>query len=524
MSPYSALAFAAIGLALLALPSRRMQPLVRPISAWVLAVGAINLLGYVWSASGLVGNELAPPVAVHTAFAFFVLGSGTWMASQARSGLPEPTRESIGRKVATGFLAALLLLVIGGGITYRNSMEFVHSSERVAHTQDIRVRLGRLYGAVADADAAARAYLLTGALRHQAAYAGFAAESRHQLAALGGMLVDPSMQPLHARMRELVGRHLDELQRTAGGADSGASRAARVMMAPDREASLMDALRALTREMDNAEAGLLARREARARGDRQDALLFLIFTLICAGGIFAVLLRNIRHEMLARADADESVRRLNAELERRVEERTAQLEENQRRFVDLFEFSPDALVMVDRQGTIVQVNRQTEALFGWTRGELAGQPVKVLLPASHASPSRPAARALPAVGAAPPDEGRAPRPARTAQGRHGVSGRHQPEPARSRRRAGGHRRGARHHRPRAAQRRAAPERRAVPLQPRQHARGLPDRRLRLALPLPQRVRGAAEPPAARGAHRLHDHGGLSGDAGKRVLCRCCAAA
>jgi len=52
----------------------------------------------------------------------------------------------------------------------------------------------------------------------------------------------------------------------------------------------------------------------------------------------------------------------------------------QRRLVDLFEFSHDALVMVDGEGIILQVNRQAETLFGWLRGDLLGQAVEVLIP------------------------------------------------------------------------------------------------------------------------------------------------
>jgi len=53
----------------------------------------------------------------------------------------------------------------------------------------------------------------------------------------------------------------------------------------------------------------------------------------------------------------------------------------QRRLVDLFEFSHDALVMADGNGIILQVNRQTEAMFGWLRDDLLGQAVEVLVPA-----------------------------------------------------------------------------------------------------------------------------------------------
>ena len=318
--------------------------------------------------------------AAQAAFVFSMLGSGSRRERRPDGRAYSFSRASIGRKVLGAFLATFLLLAISGGITYRNSLEFVRSSAAVAQTLEMRVGLGRLYGAVADADSAARAYLLTGASRHAVAFDAFAADARRHLDGIEALITETSVRPLHARLRELVARHLEELRQTVGPTDGGLSRAARVMMAPDRENSLMDPLRALTQEMDKAEAELLVRREARASGDRRDALAFLVFTLICAGGIFAVLLQNIRKEMLARADADDSVRRLNAELERRVEERTAQLEENQRRFVDLFEFSPDALVMVDRHGTIVQVNRQTETLFGWTRAELTGRPADALMP------------------------------------------------------------------------------------------------------------------------------------------------
>jgi PAS domain S-box-containing protein len=50
---------------------------------------------------------------------------------------------------------------------------------------------------------------------------------------------------------------------------------------------------------------------------------------------------------------------------------------------DLLETLPDAIVAVDGDGTIVQVNSQTESLFGYTRKELIGQKVEMLVPESH---------------------------------------------------------------------------------------------------------------------------------------------
>jgi PAS domain S-box-containing protein len=46
-------------------------------------------------------------------------------------------------------------------------------------------------------------------------------------------------------------------------------------------------------------------------------------------------------------------------------------------FLDI---SPDALVIVNQAGAIVLVNGQSEADFGYTRSELLGQPLELLLP------------------------------------------------------------------------------------------------------------------------------------------------
>lgn len=46
----------------------------------------------------------------------------------------------------------------------------------------------------------------------------------------------------------------------------------------------------------------------------------------------------------------------------------------------LFEQAPDAIIVVDTQGRIVRVNTQAEMMFGYSRAELVGQPLELLLP------------------------------------------------------------------------------------------------------------------------------------------------
>ncbi len=72
-------------------------------------------------------------------------------------------------------------------------------------------------------------------------------------------------------------------------------------------------------------------------------------------------------------------RRLGREVaERHRAETKAQERENW--FKSLLESAPDATVIVDAEGVIKRVNLQAETLFGYTRDEIVGQKVEILLP------------------------------------------------------------------------------------------------------------------------------------------------
>jgi PAS domain S-box-containing protein len=79
--------------------------------------------------------------------------------------------------------------------------------------------------------------------------------------------------------------------------------------------------------------------------------------------------------------AEQELHEVKRELER-VTAREKQAQTEVRRFRELLEAAPDAIIEVDREGRIVLLNLVTERLFGYTRDELLGQPVELLVPES----------------------------------------------------------------------------------------------------------------------------------------------
>jgi PAS domain S-box-containing protein len=58
----------------------------------------------------------------------------------------------------------------------------------------------------------------------------------------------------------------------------------------------------------------------------------------------------------------------------------AHLAQMERRYRGLLEAAPDAMVVIDQSGAIVLLNTQLENLFGFTRAELLGQAIELLIP------------------------------------------------------------------------------------------------------------------------------------------------
>jgi signal transduction histidine kinase/CheY-like chemotaxis protein len=329
MSPYSAIAFINVGLAIGALPIRPLRP-VSVLAAIVAgAIGAVSLLGYLWNASEIVTDRFLPPVAANTAVAFLLLCAGLLILNRDRGAAVAARaapRMHLETRILYGFLAGLALLLVAGAIASHAGAALGEATSRVAEIEHDRLALADAFAAAASAESSQRAWLLTGDRRSQEQYRLIAAETSWRLQQLDRSAAGkPAEAQEFGGLRKVIDARIAAMARINSIAESDGAAAAIAALGAQDDAASISGLGAFTQRLELSQQQSLAERILAAQRSSSVTLVALMLTLALAVSGIVMLLRSVRGEVEARAAAEDTIRKANASLERLLgEEQLAQ--------------------------------------------------------------------------------------------------------------------------------------------------------------------------------------------------------
>jgi len=231
-------------------------------------------------------------------------------------------------KLIGGVSAAAALLLFVAGLSYWRLARNAEDREWVVHTYQVMGQLDGILQGMTDAETGERGYILTGDDSYLAPYRRGLSEVRETSAAVRKLTADnPHQQSSLNAVEPLIAERLRELQERIQVRRNAGLAAGAAAMREGAGKEYMDRVRATISAMKSEEERLLTLRSAELAASSLKTR-----TVLVLGELLAILSLGIagfiiHAEMQHRRQAEDQVRKLNADLERRVAERTAELAE-----------------------------------------------------------------------------------------------------------------------------------------------------------------------------------------------------
>jgi two-component system, cell cycle sensor histidine kinase and response regulator CckA len=200
---------------------------------------------------------------------------------------------SITQKLAVGFATALAVVVGNATVSYWNTLQLIDNERWVQHTHKVLTQLESTLSTLEDAENGQRGYLITGNTSYLESYFDADGEINENLKRLRNLTADnPNQQEQISLLEQKIIKRLELLQQGLSLRQQQGFAPAQELVMSGRGKKVMDEIRQIIKEMQQAENSLLEKRSQLSQASSQQTIAtftlaaILNFALIVALYIF----------------------------------------------------------------------------------------------------------------------------------------------------------------------------------------------------------------------------------------------
>jgi PAS domain S-box-containing protein len=283
---------------------------------------------------------------------------------------------------------AVLLTVLLSLFSWRAAQQAAETADWVAHTHEVMTVLESALRHSLDVETGGRGFAETGSVPFLEPYESGRPAVVQDLHALRFLLVTPDQLQRLNVLEEQTNNQAEDVEAIVTTRKNTGKIPTVALF--EHEKHDMDAGRITVEQMEAAERALLAQRTQRARAAQHSSSVVIALGSLLGVIFLSIAGMTVSREIGVSARARAQVKALNADLERRVEQRTAALqsevavrkrtEEMRERLAAIVDSSDDAIISKTLDGTISAWNGGAEKIFGYSASEAVGKPMLMLLP------------------------------------------------------------------------------------------------------------------------------------------------